>query len=232
VRTVIQHIFDDGRFLEVQSHYEPNVVVGFARLRGMSVGVVANQPMVMAGCLDINASDKISRFVRCCDAFNIPLVNLVDVPGYMPGVSQEHGGIIRHGAKVLYAYAEASVPKIALIIRKAFGGAWVAMSSKDLGYDRILAWPGAEIAVMGPEGAADIIFKRQIQSAKDPQRERERLIDEFREKVASPLEAAKLGLVDAIIMPRETRLRLIRALEMTQGKRVPSLKRKHGNMPT
>lgn len=228
---ILEAVFDDGEFLEVQANYAPNIVVGFARLMGMSVGVVANQPKFLAGCLDINSSDKAARFIRCCDAFNIPLINLVDVPGFLPGVAQEHGGIIRHGAKMLYAYAEATVPKIALIVRKAYGGAYIAMCSKDLGYDRIMAWPTSEIAVMGPEGAANIIFKREIEEAEDSEAERLRRTTEFREKFANPYEAAKLGLVDAVIQPRETRLRLLRALEMLRGKREVSTQRKHGNIP-
>jgi acetyl-CoA carboxylase carboxyltransferase component len=228
---ILEMVFDDGEFLEVQAHYAPNILVGFARLMGMSVGVVANQPKFLAGCLDINSSDKAARFIRCCDAFNIPLINLVDVPGFLPGVAQEHCGIIRHGAKMLYAYAEATVPKIALIVRKAYGGAYIAMCSKDLGYDRIMAWPSSEIAVMGPEGAANIIFKREIEEAEDSEAERLRRTTEFREKFASPYEAAKLGLVDAVIQPRETRLRLMRALEMLRGKREVSTQRKHGNIP-
>ena len=228
---ILEMVFDDGEFLEVHAHYAPNIVVGFARLMGMPVGVVASQPKYLAGCLDINSADKAARFIRCCDTFNIPLINLVDVPGFLPGVVQEHGGIIRHGAKMLYAYADATVPKIALIVRKAYGGAYIAMCSKDLGYDRIMAWPNSEIAVMGPEGAANIIFKREIEEAEDSAAERERRTKEFREKFASPYEAAKLGLVDAVIQPRETRLRLLRALEMLRGKREVGSQRKHGNIP-
>ena len=228
---ILEMVFDDGEFLEVHAHYAPNIVVGFARLMGMPVGVVASQPKYLAGCLDINSADKAARFIRCCDAFNIPLINLVDVPGFLPGVAQEHGGIIRHGAKMLYAYADATVPKIALIVRKAYGGAYIAMCSKDLGYDRIMAWPNSEIAVMGPEGAANIIFKREIEEAEDSAAERESRTKEFRENFASPYEAAKLGLVDAVIQPRETRLRLVRALEMLRGKREVGFQRKHGNIP-
>jgi len=228
---IIDRVFDDGEFLEVHAHFAPNIIVGFARLMGATVGVVANQPKVLAGCLDLNSADKAARFIRCCDTFGIPLINLVDVPGFLPGVAQEHNGIIRHGAKMLYAYAEATVPKITLIVRKAYGGAYIAMCSKDLGYDRILAWPTSEIAVMGPEGAANIIFRREIQNAEDPEAEREKRANEFREKFASPYEAAKLGLVDMVIQPRETRLRLIRALEMIRGKRETGPKRKHGNIP-
>ena len=231
VHNIVKAVFDDGEFLEVQAHYARNIVVGFARLMGMSVGVIANQPKFLAGCLDINAADKAARFIRCCDASNIPLINLVDVPGFLPGVAQEHSGIIRHGAKMLFAYAEATVPKIALIMRKAYGGAYIAMCSKDLGYDRIMAWPTSEIAVMGPEEAANIIFKREIEEAEDSEAERLRRTTEFREKFASPYEAAKLGLVDAVIQPRETRLRLLRALEMLRGKREVGPQRKHGNIP-
>jgi acetyl-CoA carboxylase carboxyltransferase component len=231
VHGVLKRVFDDGEFLEVQAQYARNIVVGFARLMGITVGVLANQPKFLAGCLDINSADKAARFIRCCDAFNIPLINLVDVPGFLPGVAQEHGGVIRHGAKMLYAYAEATVPKIALIMRKAYGGAYVAMCSKDLGYDRIMAWPGSEIAVMGPEGAAEIIFKREIEAANEPAAEREHRTSEFREKFASPYAAAKLGLVDAVFQPRETRLRLLRAVEMLRGKGKVGVKSKHGNIP-
>ncbi|MFQ6088401.1 MAG: acyl-CoA carboxylase subunit beta [Candidatus Methanofastidiosia archaeon] len=228
---IISRIFDYGKLFEIFPDFAQNIICGFARLYGDVCGVVANQPKVLAGCLDINSSDKASRFIRFCDAFNIPLVNLVDVPGFIPGVSQEHGGIIRHGAKMLYAYAEATVPKITLILRKAYGGAFISMCSKDLGYDRILAWPSAEIAVMGPEGAANIIFRREIREAEDPERERKKRTLEFREKFANPYVVAELGLVDAIIKPRETRMRLIRALQMISRKRELRGKRKHGNIP-
>ncbi|MBU7024082.1 MAG: methylmalonyl-CoA carboxyltransferase, partial [Theionarchaea archaeon] len=193
--------------------------------------IVANQPAVLAGCLDIDASDKGARFIRFCDAFNIPLIAIVDVPGFLPGVSQEHGGIIRHGAKMLFAYAEANVPKISLIVRKAYGGAYVCMCSKNLGTDLVLAWPQAEIAVMGPEGAVNIVYKREISEAENPEKAREEKVEQFREKFANPYVAAKSGFVDAVIDPRKTRYHLIQALRMLQRKREDRPRKKHGSIP-
>ena len=216
---------------EVQPLYATNIVVGFARLGGRAVGIVANQPNQLAGCLDINASDKAARFVRFCDAFNIPLITFTDVPGYLPGVEQEHGGIIRHGAKLLYAYSEATVPKINVILRKAYGGAYIAMSSKHLVYDIVMAWPTAEIAVMGPEGAANIIFKKDIENSDNPIETRQQKIDEYRERFANPYVAAARGYVDDIIEPEATRPRLISALQMSESKRENRPPKKHGNLP-
>ncbi len=231
VRDVIGNVFDNGDFLEVQSSYAANIVVGFARLAGQPVGVTGNQPAHLAGVLDINSSDKLARFVRFCDAYNLPIFNLVDVPGYLPGTQQEYGGVIRHGAKVLYAYSEATVPKIALILRKSYGGAYIAMSGFGLGYDRVLAYPMAEIAVMGPDGAANIIFRREIEAASDPDALRREKVDEYREKFANPYTAASQGLVDAVIEPAHTRREFIRALEMTSNKRETRPEKKHGNIP-
>ncbi len=231
VHEVITSIVDNGDFMEVQAAYAQNIVVGFARINGRSVGVVANQPKVLAGSLDINASDKASRFIRFCDAFNIPLVTLIDVPGYMPGLQQEYGGIIRHGAKMLYAYSEATVPKISVIMRKAYGGAFLAMCSKALGADAVYAWPTAEIAVMGPEGAANIIFRDDIKNAEDPVAMRQEKIAEYREKFANPYVAAARGMVDDVIDPRDTRRLISNALEANATKRVHRLAKKHGNFP-
>ncbi len=231
IKEVIRHIVDDGIFFEVHEHYAQNIVVGFAHLGGQPVGIVANQPAVLAGVLDIDASVKAARFVRFCDAFNIPIVTFVDVPGFMPGVNQEHGGIIRHGAKLLYAYAEATVPKLTVITRKAYGGAYDVMSSKHLRGDINLAWPSAEIAVMGPEGAVNIIFRRQLAQAEDPEAERARLVAEYRAKFANPYVAASRGFIDDVIVPRETRPRLINALEMLRNKRDTNPPKKHGNIP-
>ncbi len=231
MKRIIRHVVDNGDFLEVHEHWAQNIVVGFARLNGRSVGIVAQQPAVLAGVLDINSSDKAARFVRFCDCFNIPLVTFVDVPGFLPGVSQEHGGIIRHGAKLLYAYCEATVPKVTIITRKAYGGAYDVMSSKHVRGDINYAWPSAEIAVMGPEGAVSIIFRKQIAEAEDPEVERESLVQEYREKFAHPYIAAARGYVDDVIEPRETRPRLIEALEMLQNKRDRNPPKKHGNIP-
>jgi len=228
---VIWRVVDDGEFLELQPAWAANIIVGFARLAGHAVGIVAHQPQVLAGALDIDASDKAARFVRTCDAFNVPLVTFVDVPGFMPGVNQEHGGIIRHGAKLLYAYAEATVPKITLITRKAYGGAYDVMSSKHIRGDVNLAWPSASIAVMGVEGAVNIIFRDEIAAAADPDAERARLRQEYEERFANPYIAAGRGYIDDVIMPSETRPRLISALEMLDGKRQANLPRKHGNIP-
>jgi acetyl-CoA carboxylase carboxyltransferase component len=231
IRDVIGHVVDHGDFLEVHRYFAQNIVVGFARLNGQSVGIVANQPRIMAGCLDINASDKAARFVRFCDAFNVPLVTLVDVPGYLPGSTQEHGGVIRHGAKLLFAYSEATVPKLTVIIRKSYGGAYLAMCSRHLGADMVLAWPQAEIAVMGPEGAGNIIFRKEIKEAADPEARRQEMVEEYRRNFANPYQAAKRGYVDAVINPKDTRPTLVAALEMAATKREQRPRKKHGNIP-
>jgi len=231
IRAVIGKIFDDGDYFEIQSLYARNIVTCFARLGGRSVGVIANQPKELAGVLDINASDKASRFIRICDSFNIPLVTLTDTAGYLPGVGQEHGGVIRHGAKLLYAYSEATVPKLTIIIRKAYGGAYIAMCSRHLGADQVLAWPSAEIAVMGPDGAANIIFKKEIEEAKDPVAMRKDKIDEYKRNFANPYKAAARGYVDDVIDPSETRARLASTLAMLLGKRETRPAKKHGNTP-
>jgi len=231
VRDAILPVLDDGRLMEVHAFYATNAVVGFGRLGGRAVGIVANQPRVLAGCLDINASDKIARFVRFCDAFNIPLVTWVDTPGYLPGTAQEYGGIIRHGAKVLYAYSEATTPKLTVVLRKAYGGAYIAMCARCLGADHVLAWPTAEIAVMGPEGAANIIFRKEIAKAEDPAEFRKQKIREYRERFANPYIAAARGYVDAVVDPAETRRHLIEALSSLSGKREDRPPKKHGNLP-
>jgi len=231
MKGIIRRVVDDGDFFEVHEHWAQNIVVGFARLNGRSAGVVAQQPAVLAGVLDIDSSDKAARFVRFCDCFNIPIITFVDVPGFLPGVSQEHGGIIRHGAKLLYAYCQATVPKITIITRKAYGGAYVVMSSKHIRGDVSYAWPSAEIAVMGPDGAVNIIFRKEIAAAEDPQAEAEQLGQEYREKFAHPYIAASRGYVDDVIEPRETRPRLIEALETLQNKRDHNPPKKHGNIP-
>ena len=231
VRNVIETVFDTGSFMEVHQDYAGSVVVGFARLGGRVVGIFANQPAVYAAAIDIDASDKGARFIRFCDAFNIPIVTLVDVPGFLPGVTQEHGGIIRHGAKILYAIAEATVPKISLILRKAYGGAYIAMASKALGYDRVIAWPIAQIAVMGAEGAANVIFRRDIAEADDPETARREKIAEFKESVMDPFVAAGYGFVDDVIDPVYSRSELIRSLEIVSRKKVDRVARKHGNIP-
>ena len=231
IRQVIGTVIDHGEFFEIQELYAQNIVVGFGRLAGRSVGIVANQPMHLAGCLDIDASIKASRFVRFCDAFNIPLITFVDVPGFLPGLGQEHGGIIKHGAKLLYAYAEATVPKITVITRKAYGGAYDVMASKHIHADINLAFPGSEIAVMGAEGAVNIIFKREIAESDDPDATRARLIQEYRDTVANPRRAAELGYIDEIIAPELLRPRLVMSLEMLRDKRESNPPRKHGNIP-
>ena len=231
VKNVITQIADNGDFFEVQKDFAQNIVVGFVKMNGISVGIVANQPKVMAGSLDIDSSDKAARFIRFCDSFNIPLVTLTDVPGYFPGVDQEQGGIIRHGAKLLYAYSEATVPKINVILRKAYGGAYIAMSSKHVGADMVMAWPTAEIAVMGPEGAANIIFKKDIANSADPINTRAEKIQEYRNRFASPYVAAARGYVDDVIEPDSTRPRIIAALEMLMSKRDSLPAKKHGNLP-
>src|SRR5579885_3282763 len=231
MREVIRRVVDHGEFLEVQEQYARNILIGFARLNGRAVGIIAQQPSVLAGVLDINASDKAARFVRFCDCFNIPLVTFEDVPGFLPGVAQEHGGIIRHGAKLLFAYCEATVPKLTVITRKAYGGAYDVMSSKHVRGDINYAWPTAEIAVMGPEGAVNILFKDELEAAADPGARRQELIAYYQEKFANPYEAAARGYIDEIIEPRETRPKLIRALEMLKNKRDTNPPKKHDNIP-
>jgi propionyl-CoA carboxylase beta chain len=228
---VIEQILDNGDFMEVQPNFAKNIVIGFGRIDGHSVGIIANQPKVMAGGLDINSSDKLSRFIRFCDSFNIPLITFEDVTGFFPGINQEHGGIIRHGAKILYAYSEATVPKITVILRKAYGGAYVAMNSKAIGADVVYAWPNAEIAVMGPEGAANIIFAKEINQSIDPIATRAEKISEYREMFANPYVAASHGMVDDVIDPRETRKVLKQSLEMLRTKSETRPKKKHGNIP-
>jgi propionyl-CoA carboxylase beta chain len=231
MRNVIRLVVDDGEFFEVHEHYARNIVVGFARLNGYAVGVVGNQPAQLAGVLDIDASAKAARFVRTCDAFNIPLLTLCDVPGFLPGTAQEWGGIIRHGAKLLYAYAEATVPKITVITRKAYGGAYDVMASKHLRADFNFAWPSAEVAVMGPEGAVNIIYRRDIAKSPTPDTRRQKLIDDYKARFANPYTAAERGYVDDVIVPHETRPKVITALETLLTKREPGPKRKHGNIP-
>ena len=231
VREVIQRLADNQEFMEVHTRYAPNIVVGFARLDGRAVGVVASQPLHLAGVLDINASIKGARFVRTCDAFNIPLLTLLDVPGFMPGVEQEHGGIIKHGAKLLYAYAEATVPKVSVILRKAYGGAYIVMSSKHLGGDINYSWPAAEIAVMGPEGAVNILYREAIRSSENPEETRAQRIEEYRDAMVNPYVAASRGYLDDVIDPAETRPKVIRALEMLQDKQSSLPPKKHGNIP-
>ena len=231
MKIVIRHIVDDSQFFEVHEHWAMNIIVGFAHLGGRSVGIVAQQPAVLAGVLDVEASQKSARFVRFCDAFNIPLIVLEDVPGFMPGLNQEHGGIIRHGAKLLYAFSEATVPKVTVIVRKAYGGAYCVMNPRHLGADLVLAWPSAEIAVMGPEGAVSVISRREIVEAADPIARKAELVADYRARFANPYVAASLGFIDNVIEPHETRPRLINALEMLQNKRGSLPPKKHGNIP-
>ncbi|MCL1876145.1 MAG: methylmalonyl-CoA carboxyltransferase [Synergistaceae bacterium] len=231
VRRVLESVLDDGVFFEVQKDWAKNIVTGYGRVGGKSIGIIANQAAVMAGCLDVNASDKASRFIRHCDAFNLPIVTFVDVPGYLPGVDQEYAGIIRHGAKMLYAYSEATVPLITIVLRKAYGGAYLGMCSKALGADIVLAWPQAEIAVMGAEGAANIIFKKEIDAAKNPEELRAQKIEEYRAAFATPFAAAERGLVDRIILPEETRKELFTALNGMESKRESLPRKKHGVIP-
>jgi propionyl-CoA carboxylase beta chain len=228
---VIQLIVDRDSFLELQPLWACNAIIGLARIGGHVVGIVSQEPSVMAGVIDIDASDKMSRFVRMCDCFNIPLVTFVDSPGFLPGVGQEHSGIIRHGAKILYAYSEATVPKITVITRKAYGGAYVVMSSKYLGTDVTYAWPSAEIAVMGAEGAVNILYKKKIATSDDPLQERKRLVDDYRKQFNNPYYAAKAGYVDDIIEPRETRPKIIASLAALRDKITVGPPRKHGNIP-
>jgi len=231
IKRLIEAVVDDRRFLEVHEHFAANIVVGFARFGGTSVGIVANQPAILAGCLDIDASVKGARFVRFCDAFNVPLVTFEDVPGFLPGTAQEFGGIIRHGAKLLYAFAEATVPKITVITRKAYGGAYCVMSSKHLRTDLNFAYPSAEIAVMGPEGAVNVLYRRELAKAEDPEALRAQKVAEFREMFANPYVAADRGFVDEVIEPRQTRRKIISGLDMTRGKRDRNPPKKHGNIP-
>jgi propionyl-CoA carboxylase beta chain len=231
IKDVITKVVDDGEFLEIMQNFAGNIIIGYARLDGRVVGIVANQPAVLAGVLDINASVKAARFVRFCDCFNIPIVTFVDVPGFLPGTTQEHGGIIRHGAKLIYAYAEATVPKLTVVTRKAYGGAYCVMSSKHMRGDINLAWPTAEIAVMGPDGAVNIVYRREITASSSPDETKAKLVAEYREKFANPYVAASRGYVDAVIEPKETRPRLINALEMLQNKRDTNPPKKHGNIP-
>lgn len=231
IKNVVSQIVDEGSFFEIHKDFAKNIVVGFARIKGQSIGLVCNQPRYMAGGIDINSSDKAARFIRLCDAFNIPIITLEDVTGFLPGIKQEHGGIIRHGAKILFAYSEATVPKITVILRKAFGGAYVALNSKSIGADLVYAWPNSEIAVMGPEGAANVIYGREIAESNNPEQARQEKIDSYKEKFANPYVAAGLGMIDDIIDPRETRIKLIQALEMLYNKQEDRPKRKHGNIP-
>lgn len=231
VHKVISYLVDEGDFLEVQRDFAKNIVVGFGRIQGIVVGIIANQPAFKAGCLDIDSSDKAARFIRFANIFNIPIVNLVDVPGFMPGVAQERGGIIRHGAKMLFAYAAATVPKITVIMRKAYGGAYLAMCSRDLGADLVYAWPCAEIAVMGAEGAANVLFKKEISAAADPKAKAAELAAEYREKFASPYEAASKAMITDIIEPAQTRAVVSMALRNTLSKRETRPPKKHGNIP-
>ncbi len=231
MKSVISEVVDGGEFYEIFPQFAENIIVGFARMNGQTVGIVANQPKVMAGSLDVNSSDKAARFIRFCDSFNIPLLTFTDVPGYLPGTTQEHSGIIRHGAKMLYAFSEATVPKVNVIVRKAYGGAYIAMNSKHIGADMVFAWPTAEIAVMGPDGAANIIFRKDIAAADDPIKERQEKIAEYTEKFANPYVAASRGYVDDVIEPDSTRPRIISALEMLLSKRETRPGKKHGNIP-
>ncbi|WP_136798369.1 MULTISPECIES: acyl-CoA carboxylase subunit beta [Desulfosediminicola] len=231
IMDVITAIVDQGEFLEYQPYFAKNIVTGYARINGRSIGIIANQPNMMAGCLDMNAGDKAARFIRTCNAYNVPLLTFVDVPGFLPGTNQEHGGIIRHGAKILYAYSEATVPKVTVITRKAYGGAYVAMCSKSLGADMVLAWPSAEIAVMGPDGAVNIIFRNEINKAENKEETRQQLLTDYRAEFATPYKAAERGFVDDVIEPGSSRQRIIDAFNMLEGKRETRPPKKHGNMP-
>ena len=231
MHAVIREIVDESEFLEVQENYAQNILIGFARMDGFPIGIVANQPMVLAGVLDINSSDKAARFIRFCDAFHIPLLTLVDTPGFLPGVDQEYNGIIRHGAKMIFAYSEASVPKVSVILRKAYGGAYIVMSSKHLGGDLNFAWPNAEVAVMGPEGAVNIIYRKELTAAKNPEKLRSDLTNQYRSEMANPYIAASSGYLDDVINRKETRNRIIDAFESLRNKRLKTPARKHGNIP-
>jgi len=231
MRLVLERVVDKGSFFPVHLDFAPNALVGFARLHGQAVGVVANQPNALAGVLDIDSSDKIARFIRFCDAYNYPLVTFVDTPGFLPGVNQEHGGIIRHGAKIVYAYSEATVPKIAVIVRKAYGGAYIVLSSKYIRTDLVYAWPTAEIAVMGADGAVDVLYGKEIKAAENPDQAREDFVAAYKEKFSKPYPAAASGHVDEVLIPSETRPKLIAALELLKNKQGSSRPKKHGNMP-
>ena len=231
MKKVIAEVVDDGEFFEYFPHWAKNIVCGFSRINGRAVGVVGNQPMMFAGVLDIDSAEKAARFVRTCDAFNIPLITFVDVPGFLPGVDQEYGGIIRHGAKLLYAYCEATVPRIQIITRKAYGGAYVVMDSKSIGSDLSYAWPTAELAVMGPQGAVEIVYRRELQQAADPVARRAELVEEYTQKYANPYAAAERGYIDDVIDPAETRQKIVAGLALLATKREELPKRKHGNMP-
>jgi acetyl-CoA carboxylase carboxyltransferase component len=228
---VIEAVVDDGEFFEYAKLWAPNIVCGFARMDGHPVGIVGNQPMHLAGVLDIESSEKAARFVRTCDAFNIPLLTFVDVPGFLPGVDQEYGGIIRHGAKLLYAYCESTVPRIQIVVRKAYGGAYVVMNSKSIGADLAFAWPSAELAVMGPQGAVEIVYRRELQTAADPDARKAELVEEYTERFANPYGAAERGFVDDVIDPAETRAKIIAGFDLLRSKREELPKRKHGNSP-
>jgi acetyl-CoA carboxylase carboxyltransferase component len=228
---VIEAVVDDGEYFEYAAKWAPNIVCCYARLAGATVGIVGNQPMHLAGVLDIESSEKAARFVRTCDAFNIPMLTFVDVPGFLPGVDQEYGGIIRHGAKLLYAYCESTVPRIQVVTRKAYGGAYVVMNSKSIGADLAFAWPSAELAVMGPNGAVEIVYRKELQAAADPVARRVELVDEYTEKFANPYNAAERGFIDDVIDPAETRAKVIAGFEMLRSKREELPKRKHGNSP-
>jgi len=227
----IEHIVDRSSFFELQVTFATNAIIGLARMGGESVGIISQEPSNMAGVMDIDASDKICRFVRLCDSFNLPIVTFLDCPGFLPGSDQEHRGIIRHGAKVLFAYAESTVPRVSIITRKAYGGAYIVMSSKPMGSDINFAWPSAEIAVMGPEGAANILFGKQIKAAADPEAERARIIEDYRKRFLNPYAAAGADVIDDVIEPKETRFRVITALTALKNKYIATLPRKHGNMP-
>ena len=231
MKTLILSIVDDEHFFELQPYFSENIIVGFAKLHGKAIGIVANQPQVLAGCLDIGASRKAARFVRFCDAFNIPLLTLVDVPGFLPGKDQEWKGIITHGSKLIYAYAEATVPKVSLVTRKAYGGAYIVMSSKLLRGDINLAYPSAEIAVMGAEGAVNIMFKKEIAQSKNPEKTKQKFIENYKEQFANPYQATQLGGIDQVIVPADTRKHLVQSFEMLQKKRETLPKKKHGNIP-
>lgn len=228
VHSVIDAIVDGGSMLEVQASYAKNIVVGFGRLKGKTLGIVANQPLIMGGALDVNASEKAARFIRFCDAFNIPILTLIDVPGFFPGTKQEHGGIIRKGAKLLYAYSEATVPKVSLIMRKAYGGAYIAMNSKNMGADMVYAWPIAQIAVMGAEGAADIIFKQEIAKG---EKTKEEFVKKYEDAFMNPYIAAKRGYVDEVILPEETKSKLVEVFALYETKQRNGIPKKHGNIP-
>jgi propionyl-CoA carboxylase beta chain len=231
MRDAIETIVDQGTFIAFQDEFAQNALTGFARMDGMSVGIVSQEPYVMAGVLDIDSADKIARFVRTCDAFNIPIITFIDSPGFLPGVDQEHRGVIRHGAKVLYAYAESTVPKVSIVTRKAYGGAYVVMSSKYMGTDVTFAWPSAEIAVMGADGAVNILYRKQLADASDPEAERKQVTEQYREQFLNPYAAAEAGYIDDVIEPAETRMRVIAALHALRDKHVQVAPKKHGNIP-